>query len=306
MGKTDPTYPHRRRSRLVWLPLIVLIAACATVWIPSRNYHRTAAVEGNEVVGSEDCTSCHEDVLGHPPIADYHADCESCHGAGSLHAASEAPADTRFPSSADCLTCHESGRATHLAWATGEHERAGLICSDCHNPHNREPNNVRQAEHASYGFTDPNTSLCITCHPDVASRLRLPSHHPVAEGMLGCTDCHSPHGDTQTTLGARTQLCTSCHQDHAGPWIYEHPPAAEDCTACHQPHGTASYNLLDTSQPALCLSCHSLPDDRHLKAGEGLSAGDSVTSAVATAFYSRCTDCHGAIHGSYQDSHLRR
>jgi predicted CXXCH cytochrome family protein len=98
-----------------------------------------------------------------------------------------------------------------------------------------------------------------------------------------------------------------------GPWIFEHLPVAEDCASCHYPHGTASYTLLETSQPALCLSCHTTPDYWHLDTGEGLPPRDpitgefaSITGDVASAFYTRCTDCHSAIHGSYEDPHLLR
>jgi DmsE family decaheme c-type cytochrome len=149
--------------------------------------------------------------------------------------------------------------------------------------------------------------MCLDCHAEIASRLDLASHHPVREGMLGCTDCHGPHEDPRTRLGARTALCEGCHQDHAGPWIFEHPPVAEDCTYCHAPHGSPAYNLLDTSQPGVCLACHTLPDSVHVtQTGEGLPIGAPISPAAADIFFRRCTDCHGAIHGSYQDPHLRR
>jgi len=295
------------------------IAACATAWRPEpQRYHRTTAdVADAEVLGFEDCADCHEEVRGHAPIPTYHEDCEACHGPGSIHAETEEPGDIRFPASADCLTCHEKGRESHLAWATGEHQRAGLICSDCHDPHQREPNLLRLAGEIRFGDLDPNSTLCVQCHQDVASRLNFPSHHPVREGMLSCTDCHESHGDTRTSLGDRVSLCAGCHQDYVGPWIFEHAPAAEDCTMCHNPHGAASDNLLDTSGPMLCLSCHSTADPWHFKAtGEpGLEiisndyptqASQVITMLGAGAYYTRCTDCHGAIHGSYQDRHLRR
>jgi len=308
MSQRDPIPRASRRPLKIGLGLIVLLAACATVWVPSENYHRTAEVAGNTAIGSKECVTCHEDVLGHAPVAAFHADCESCHGDGSLHAESEAPGDTRFPSDQDCLTCHEAGRSTHLEWATSDHEEAGVICSDCHNPHNREPLHVRQVDQVGFTMADSTSQLCSSCHADVTSRFNLPSHHPVTEGMIGCTDCHSPHGDDKIALGGINQQCTSCHEDHAGPWIYEHPPAVEDCTSCHQPHGTAANHLLATSQPALCLSCHSIADERHVLAGEGLPVDGTaaITSPVAMAFYNRCSDCHGAIHGSFQDPHLRR
>ena len=110
--------------------------------------------------------------------------------------------------------------------------------------------------------------------------------------MLDCTDCHAPHQSRSGALGARTDSCAKCHQEVMGPWIYEHPPAAEDCAYCHVPHGASADDLLETSQPAVCISCHTL----------------STSGAVHDpwAFTTRCTDCHNAVHGSYTDPHLRR
>ncbi len=272
---------------------LAVITACVTAWTPPapKGYHRTAVIPGNEVIGAEECVVCHEDVQGYAPIPEFHADCEGCHGLGSLHGDSEEPLDTRYPSSEDCLSCHESGRTSHLSWATGDHERAGLICSDCHNVHNREPAHVRRAQQVGLGHLDADSTLCVQCHMDVAARLNFPSHHPVREGMLSCTDCHAAHGDRRTALGDRTRLCAGCHQDYVGPWIFEHTPVAEDCMTCHNPHGTASYDLLDTSQPALCLSCHTVP----------LVHDPTIRPAE---FYTRCSDCHAAIHGSHESPAL--
>jgi DmsE family decaheme c-type cytochrome len=134
--------------------------------------------------------------------------------------------------------------------------------------------------------------MCASCHAEVAARFDLPSHHPIREGMLRCTDCHPPHRERRVSLGARTQLCTGCHQDYAGPWIWEHAPVAEDCGYCHVPHGASAQGLLEVTQPGSCISCHSL----------------AAMGAVHDpwALLDRCTDCHSAIHGSYTDPHLRR
>jgi DmsE family decaheme c-type cytochrome len=313
MRKRDARAETRgRRARsalLMWSG--AAIAACVSVSVPiePQRYHRTAAVEGaDELMGADECAACHDEVQGYAPIATNHADCESCHGPGNVHADSEEITDIRYPASVECLGCHEAGRANNLSWSTGEHERAGVICSDCHNPHNREPRNLRRVKRLNFPNADASSQLCISCHEEIASQLDLPSHHPVQEGMIGCPDCHAPHGDRRIALGSGTALCSSCHQDYAGPWIFEHLPAAESCTDCHAPHGAVSYNLLDTSQPTLCLSCHSTPDIWHLRAGEGdpIGPGTSISTAVSEAFYTRCTDCHGAIHGSYEDPFLRR
>ena len=246
-------------------------------------------------MGSEECEDCHDDVAEYTLAPTYHGDCESCHGFGDLHTESEETADIRFPSNADCASCHETGRSSHVGWTTSEHDRAGVLCSDCHAPHNREPQHLRApvaARGALLRNAGGTTRLCASCHAEVASRLDLPSHHPIREGMLDCTDCHQPHQSRRVMLGARTALCTGCHQEQAGPWIYEHTPVAEDCATCHTAHGSAAYDLLETSQPGVCITCHTLP-----------TMGAPHDPA---AFVTRCTDCHGAIHGSYEDPHLRR
>ena len=283
-----------------WLLLVLLgtLLACVTTWSPPelRKYHRTEPLaNAGEKVGSEECGTCHEDVLGHALGPDYHADCESCHGPGALHSESEEVADIRFPSNGDCAGCHQSGKARQAGWSASEHERSGVLCSDCHQTHSREPLHLREAESglgAAFSYASGSTALCVSCHAEVASRLDLPSHHPVREGMLDCADCHKPHDGRRTLLGARTALCTDCHEDHAGPWIYEHGPVTEDCGYCHQPHGTSAYNLLETSQPGVCISCHTV--------------ATSGATHEPSAWVTRCTDCHGAIHGSYADPHLRR
>ena len=73
-----------------------------------------------------------------------------------------------------------------------------------------------------------------------------------------------------------------------------------------------------TPQPALCLSCHPLNDLwHHADAATGIPSntiitrdrpvdpGELVKSNEAFTFLRRCNDCHGAIHGSYTDEHLR-
>lgn len=290
--------PPPRLGHSVWsvLALSAGLVACVTHWAPpARYYHRTAAVENaGELVGTEECGVCHDDVQGQAPAPEYHEDCEACHGPGELHSESEMPGDIRHPSNDDCANCHETGRRTLMAWSTSQHARSGVICSDCHNPHNREPLNIRKAnkvQNAILRHTSGTTQMCASCHPDVAASMNLPSHHPMREGMLGCTDCHQPHRDSRKTLGARTAMCTGCHQDHAGPWIFEHAPVAEDCSYCHTPHGSSAEALLETNQPGACVVCHTV--------------AESGAVHDPYAFVTRCTDCHNAVHGSFADPHLR-
>jgi DmsE family decaheme c-type cytochrome len=287
-----------RRGRGARWPLL-LLGAAACVTLSSRDLvptHRSALVEGaDEKVGADECITCHEDVHGRAPAPKYHADCEACHGPGNLHAESEEAKDIRFPSNADCEACHDTGHSTLLAWNQSSHNRAGVFCSDCHAVHERDPWQLRQAgavARAVAPHAEGVTRMCAGCHSDVAAHFQLPSHHPLAEGMLGCTDCHQPHGEPRVALGVATSRCTGCHQDYGGPWIYEHPPVTEDCGYCHAPHGTSSRALLETSEPGVCISCHTV--------AEAGAVHDPF------AFVTGCTNCHSAVHGSYADPHLRR
>ena len=288
-----------RRSRGISGVLVLSIGfiACVTAWAPPANYYqRTTDVENaGRTVGTKECVVCHNQVQGHAAAPDYHNDCEACHGPGELHWESEDPLDTRYPTNDECAKCHETGQKTLMAWSTSQHARNEVLCTDCHNPHNRQPYNIRKVKKAQQSILNHAsdiTQMCSNCHPDVAASVNLPSHHPIGEGMVGCTDCHESHRDRRRTLGARTAMCTSCHQKQAGPWVFEHAPVAEDCSFCHTPHGSIAEALLDSNQPGSCVTCHTV--------------AESGAVHDPFAFVTRCTDCHGAIHGSFSDPHLRQ
>jgi DmsE family decaheme c-type cytochrome len=135
---------------------------------------------------------------------------------------------------------------------------------------------------------------------------------------MSCLSCHDPHEDSQVRHGTRNQRCAQCHQDTMGPWIFEHPPVVDGCVVCHNPHGAVGENLLETIQPTICLSCHPLNDMwHHDPAGSAILDNTTISGDFpqtnteriirqeAKLFLRRCTDCHGAIHGSYTDEHLR-
>lgn len=134
----------------------------------------------------------------------------------------------------------------------------------------------------------------------------MPSHHPVKEGALSCTGCHDPHEGKQVRLASRNDKCLSCHQRQRGPQAFEHVPVTEDCANCHNPHGTPNRKLLNIAQPMLCLQCHSLPNNRHGQTGStNATAAGVLAERVSGAVLRNCTACHGQIHGSSHDQHLR-
>ena len=284
------------RSLALGLALGTVIACLPWSPGPPEGHHRTQPVEGaGAEIGSDACYACHDSFEGHFVASDHHKGCESCHGAGELHAYTARASDVRFPASADCIACHERGSHDLFGWAGSIHARADVSCSDCHDTHNRELWNLRPpppAQAAAMRNATAASQLCLGCHPGVRAQLDLPSHHPVVEGMVGCTDCHHPHRDARESRAARISRCEGCHQEVVGPWIFEHAPVAEDCGHCHVPHGASADALLEASQPAACISCHSIP----------------IAGAVHQpfAFSTACTDCHSAVHGSYSDPHLRQ
>src|ERR1035438_4260219 len=101
---------------------------------------------------------------------------------------------------------------------------------------------------------------------------------------MTCVDCHDPHGGAagkNLKTANINQLCLSCHAQYRGPFMYQHPPVNENCMLCHVVHGSPNTNLLNVSEPALCLQCHSGHHN-----GASLPLPD------------RCTNCHGSIHGT--------
>ena len=278
--------------------LVALVVACVVKWDPPEpiGRHRTRSIDGAGTrLGSEICRDCHASYDDHFVGGGPHRDCESCHGPAQLHVHTARASDIRHPGVTDCAACHQIGSRTLLGWTTSPHARNEVLCSDCHDTHNRQPKYVRTTDAtaaATIADADPATRMCVACHAETRAQLDLPSHHPIREGMLGCTDCHDPHESRRRTLGAATRRCLACHQEQAGPWVYEHPPVNEDCGYCHAPHGASADNLLETGQPASCIACHSLP----------------IAGAIHQpyAFTTACTDCHNAVHGSYADPHLRR
>jgi len=251
------------------------------------------------------CVSCHEaEAKAHV----YHGDCVSCHASAVDHAKAEEARESAtakaskpksvvagLPESKQCLTCHETDKR-RMHFSIAEHNKAGVQCSDCHGNHTDKIKKLNVAQEKGGKIT----ALCATCHQDVLAKFSMPSHHPVREGGATCTGCHDPHASKQTALRGKTELCTSCHQAVRGPHVFEHPPAVEDCTTCHDPHGAPNRKLLSVAQTMQCLQCHSVASNRH-----GQTGANNNTQRISGAVLRDCGICHGAIHGSSIDQHLR-
>ena len=307
--------------------LILAATACSDVatlrsdhpLLPVRDYERMIVGRLDaDYIGNDQCLAkCHahdkiaadfkESVHGEQIEASSGlplVNCESCHGPGSLavkHAQEKGRCEfetllqlKELPSQAQaliCLKCHSASSTPNLQyWNASSHANGGVSCFDCHKLHQGPQQKVSRQEVAD---------LCFKCHQDIRMAFTQFSHHPVPEHKMGCTDCHDPHGSPQDHLlrGATIkEMCTRCHMERQGPFVYEHGDLTEDCTNCHKPHGSPNDNLLTVAQPFLCLQCHAGHQDSHHQALA--TDPDDPSANFKPAFYSRCTDCHSQIHGT--------
>jgi predicted CXXCH cytochrome family protein len=104
-------------------------------------------------------------------------------------------------------------------------QRAGVICSDCHDPH-------------SLRLKATGNGVCVGCH--LATKYDSSSHHHHQSGSPGaaCVECHAPthlymvvdgrrdhsfrvpRPDLSSTFGT-PDACTECHKDKSHAWAAE-------------------------------------------------------------------------------------
>lgn len=238
------------------------------------------------------CLGCHDrptDTRMHT----VHSECATCHTGGAVHIEGPSLENIGKPAAAQCLTCHSDAMKT--TWDFGPHAKAQVDCASCHTIH---ASRTATGTETRRGRMDAVSTKCATCHVATAAQFRLPSHHPVTEGVLSCTSCHDPHSGARTSVRGEVELCGSCHQEKKTPKAISHAPVTEGCSTCHTPHGSANRRMLVMSQPSLCVQCHSLADNRH-------AIGAVGRGALGGAVLRNCVSCHKAIHGSQSDRHLR-
>jgi DmsE family decaheme c-type cytochrome len=307
------------RGKLFSVLPAVILAGAFMVGSGVASAQRTVAPE------SEICKACHA-----PYVESYEAtkhgqkgnvrgpDCQTCHVNALEHAKAgggrgvggilgfnnkSIPAERK---AAICLSCHEGNR--HLAfWDSGKHKKNDVSCNNCHSLHGTP------GAGASFALNKPNPSVspyettsrqlqyetCTSCHKQIRSQLLKPSHHPIIEGRIKCTDCHNPHGALSHAMvnsESVVQLCTSCHAEKRGPFIWEHPPVEENCLTCHNPHGSNHNRLLVEKAPNLCQDCHDA--SRHPGSVYDASGGFNAASPNTRLIARGCVNCHNNLHGS--------
>jgi DmsE family decaheme c-type cytochrome len=305
---------------VVWLVLLFI----GSVALAQAQSPPTA---GRDVIrysrrGADTCLSCHEDehakaifqtAHGNPsnprsPFGDGQLQCESCHGPGGAHAARvrrgrERPPTIRFGAASTtpievqngkCLACHNL--EVGPGWHAGPHDTTQVACADCHAVHSaRDPMLT----------TELQPQACYRCHVLERAEALRPFAHPLHEGKMDCSACHSPHRSSAEYALARdtvNETCYQCHADKRGPFLWEHAPVAEDCTLCHAPHGSNQPGMLTLRAPLLCQTCHA--EQGHPSVAEGIQG---LAGATPSRFLlgQNCSNCHPQVHGSNHPSGAR-
>lgn len=281
--------------------VLVLVAAGSAIAPPAWTQ---AASPANAIVDRNDCKTCHEpavvklETTSHATLAQ---SCAACHAGSAEHLQSNLEKGEPGPifkfgkatPAADtnkiCLGCHEKGNQAD--WDGGHHDRRGVACTSCHSIHDFKSEKAQLK-------TARDAETCFTCHQQIRAKSMRVSHHPVREGVMGCTSCHNPHDGSRPKMiqaDWTNELCLKCHAEKRGPFLWEHAPVRENCMNCHDPHGSNHEKLLLAKQPYLCQRCHlntrhpgTLYDQRNTVAG---------TSVSNRAVEHACRNCHQNIHG---------
>lgn len=292
--------------------------ACAGLFVQAT----AVAAPGADDPGFKSCVKCHDEtsehavlsilktkhgVIADPRTPMANGSCVACHGPSEAHLDGDGdnrPApDITFHEAdatvgnAQCQTCHQGSQLTH--WQGSVHQMENVSCASCHEPHA-----------ASEPVFDPasQVQVCISCHTDQKADLFKPFRHPLREGDMACSDCHSPHGSTsesQLVRNTTNETCWTCHADKRGPMLWEHQPVSEDCTICHQPHGSVHAGMLQQRGPWLCQTCHMAnqhPSTAY--SGTGLP-GATLPSGAQQMLGKNCMNCHSEVHGSNHPSGAR-
>lgn len=260
------------------LVLLVAVISCRTV---TRAVVVLPNVPGANYIGSKECEQCHEEIYRDFATADHarliaegpnaiNAGCESCHGPASLH--SESGGEVKPPYS------FAAGRPA----AIGQGARLAV-------------QSARATE-----------TVCYTCHAEVRGQFNLPSHHPVPEGRMSCTECHSPHKGSAHMRGGAALLsqnenCLACHAAQRGPHVFEHEATRDGCATCHTPHGGVNAKMLTARDSNLCLKCHF----QQQGPGGAILIGGSDHQVRLQQGTCWTAGCHEAVHGSRVNSSLR-
>ncbi len=287
-----------------------------------------ASVKDIVLNGDAKCTKCHDEGDAFPVLAigktrhGTKADsrtpsCVSCHGESDRHVNKpEGVKDRPKPDvlfsgkskseasaqSGTCLSCHTKD-AQRSHWAGSTHDSRDVSCTACHQVH---------VSHDKVRDKRTQPEVCFACHKKQRAEVSRPSHHPVLEGKVACSDCHNAHGSVGPKLMKRDSVVETCYQCHAekrGPFVHNHEPVSEDCSNCHNPHGTVVESMLKVRAPFLCHQCHTPHGGFIPQVVGGQVPGlrpttpNGLGKGTTNATQGRsCLNCHTEVHGSNNPS----
>lgn len=277
---------------------------------------------------SEVCADCHEDehdyLSGTPHqilIEDVEKPdavaCTDCHAGDARHYDDDPeeypmtnPARLGAWNQAQvCGQCHLNSHQQNMV-ERNAHVMNEVNCSSCHQIHGvHEADETygageARATHLTGLLKKNEVDLCLDCHTNVRGEFARPTHHPVMEGIVRCSQCHLTYDRTRSPLSfiGTNEACFTCHNEFQMPFPYEHQATVDfsveegACLNCHEPHGSNLPRML--KQPyegpnyQLCSQCHSVPKHNFN------SFHGSQWAGVP------CNDCHVDIHGSYTSQYF--
>ena len=169
----------------------------------------TAEQRAGTYVGTDTCAAaaCHGGRAEDDPIythwletkhATKNVGCESCHGPGSVHAASPSKDNIlTFPKSADTVVCAQCHGPTHEQYLVSKHRQ--LVSS---------PVQGTVTNPASYG----RNSRCIACHGGL---FRVQTYERGIDPVDMTDDEIRNIAQDVITYVPQTALCVTCHDPHA-------------------------------------------------------------------------------------------
>lgn len=216
--------------------------------------------------------------------------CESCHRGREQHLEDPSaetiitPAEVELQGQSEiCGQCHLTPHQSAMV-STDPHSRVDLTCVSCHTVHGNYNAKLVKEDLDNY---------CLSCHTSVGVELQRRSAHPVHSNNMRCVDCHDLGSIEVADLHKGFDWkCEGCHEDIAGPYLYEHPVVYDhlveggSCMECHEPHGSVNDVLLKQTGATLCNQCH-IPPPGHSFNHSGLGAKED------------CVICHSQFHGSF-------
>jgi hypothetical protein len=249
--------------------------------------------QGATRVGSEECGRCHG-AQAATPLSDVHTGfvstthakvgvgCESCHGPGSAHVASNGDKTKilTFPGVMDAAVCAQCHAGVHQEWTLSKHddqitEAAGREpCANCHNAQFRvEVTEKKRPVGDLARFTaNKNTASCATCH--------------------------NPHKNTgnlddegQEVMLRRAVFTQDTSLVDPGSPPAEYVQLNQVCAQCHNGRGT------DPSDGALQRSTSRPPmhdsNQFNMLAGiSGVDEGNPIRSVAHFNAPGQCSTCH--------------